>query len=192
MLPFLRLQQVRQAPPDPDGVPLQVLSGHDVQDGESDGARDRVPAELRDLDQRRGAGEGGAGGRVGGAGARVGGAGPRVGGSGLTVLKYSIPDEAKAWATAAVVTTQDIGCPLPIGFPMVTMSGTKSAPCSWNAQKWLPTRPKPTWTSSAMTTPPALRTCLRAKGQRSPLAKALPPSLKIKAFQRSRPCQLEH
>lgn len=44
------------------------------------------------------------------------------------MLKYSIPDEAKAWATSGVVTTQDIGCPFPIGFPMVTMSGTKSAP----------------------------------------------------------------
>lgn len=44
------------------------------------------------------------------------------------MLKYSIPEAAKACATSAVVTTQDIGCPFPIGFPMVTMSGTKSAP----------------------------------------------------------------
>lgn len=51
-----------------------------------------------------------------------------VGGSGLTVLKYSIPDEAKASATSGVVTTQDMGWPFPIGFPMVTMSGTKSSP----------------------------------------------------------------
>lgn len=28
---------------------------------------------------------------------------------GLTVLKYSIPDEAKASATSGVVTTQDMG-----------------------------------------------------------------------------------
>lgn len=46
MLPLLRLQQVGQAPPHADGVPLQVLPRHDVQDGESDGARDRVPAKL--------------------------------------------------------------------------------------------------------------------------------------------------
>lgn len=78
----------------------------------------------------------------------------------LTVLKYSIPDDRKASATSLVVTTHDMGWPLPIGFPMVTMSGTKSSPWSWKAQKWVPTRPKPTWTSSAMKTPPALRTCL--------------------------------
>lgn len=68
--------------PHADRVPLQVLFHDDVQDGESDGARHRVTAKLRDLDQRRGTGEGGVG---------AGG-----GGSGLTVLKYSIPDEAKA------------------------------------------------------------------------------------------------
>lgn len=79
----------------------------------------------------------------------------------LTVLKYSIPDNMKASATSLVVTTHDMGWPLPIGFPMVTMSGTKSSPWSWKAQKWVPTRPKPTWTSSAMKTPPALRTCLQ-------------------------------
>lgn len=81
----------------------------------------------------------------------------------LTVLKYSIPDAKKACATSLVVTTHDMGWPLPMGFPMVTMSGTKSSPCSWKAQKWAPTRPKPTWTSSAMTTPPALRTFLQRR-----------------------------
>lgn len=79
----------------------------------------------------------------------------------LTVLKYSMPDVKKACATSLVVTTHDMGWPLPMGFPMVTMSGTKSSPCSWKAQTWEPTRPKPTWTSSAMTMPPALRTCLQ-------------------------------
>ena len=46
----------------------------------------------------------------------------------LTVLKYSIPEDIKASATSLVVTTHDIGCPLPMGFPIVTMSGTKSSP----------------------------------------------------------------
>ncbi len=64
------------------------------------------------------------------------------------VLKYSIP-VTKEEAISVVVTTAAIGWPLPIGLPRVTMSGTTS----WlsKAQKWVPTRPKPTWTSSAMT-----------------------------------------
>ena len=71
------------------------------------------------------------------------------------VLKYSIP----VWNDAAisrVVTTAARGCPFPIGFPIVTMSGTQS----WvsKAQKCDPTRPKPTCTSSAIQTPPASRT----------------------------------
>lgn len=78
----------------------------------------------------------------------------------LTVLKYSRPEAPKLSAISLVVTTQDIGWPLPMGFPMVTMSGTKSSPCSWKAQKCFPTLPKPTWTSSAMNTPPAARTYL--------------------------------
>lgn len=73
----------------------------------------------------------------------------------LTVLKYSMPEFLKASATSLVVTTHDMGCPLPMGLPMVTMSGTKSSPCSWKAQKWVPTRPNPTCTSSAMNRPPA-------------------------------------
>lgn len=81
----------------------------------------------------------------------------------LTVLKYSSPEAPKASAISLVVTTQDMGWPLPIGFPIVTMSGTKSSPCSWNPQNFFPTRPKPTWTSSAMKTPPALRTALKIK-----------------------------
>lgn len=78
----------------------------------------------------------------------------------LTVLKYSIPDDMKASATSLVVTTHDMGWPLPMGFPIVTMSGTKSSPWNWKAQKWEPTLPKPTWTSSAIKMPPASRTCL--------------------------------
>lgn len=54
VLPLQPLQEVGEAPPHADGVPLQVLLGEHVQDGESDGARHRVAAELRDLDQRRG------------------------------------------------------------------------------------------------------------------------------------------
>lgn len=78
----------------------------------------------------------------------------------VTVLKYSTPLAVKASAISTVVATQARGCPLPIGLPMVTISGQKPSPCSWNAQKWLPTRPKPVCTSSATNTPPAERTYL--------------------------------
>lgn len=44
--------------------------------------------------------------------------------------------------------------------PTVTISGMMSSPCSWKAHQCFPTRPKPTWTSSAINTPPASRTCL--------------------------------
>ena len=39
------------------------------------------------------------------------------------MLKYSIPVRNEA-ATSGVVTTAPSGCPLPIGLPKVTMSGT--------------------------------------------------------------------
>ena len=58
--------------------------------------------------------------------------------------------------TASVVTTAAIGWPLPIGLPRVTISGT--TPCVSCAHMWLPTRPKPTCTSSARHSPPAART----------------------------------
>ena len=70
------------------------------------------------------------------------------------VLKYSIP-LANAAAISGVVTTAASGCPLPIGLPIVTMSGT--TPCVSNPQKASPTRPNPTCTSSAMHTAPASR-----------------------------------
>ena len=44
----------------------------------------------------------------------------------LTVLKYSMPPVAKLLAIALVVTTAAMGCPLPIGLPIVTMSGHTS------------------------------------------------------------------
>ena len=44
----------------------------------------------------------------------------------LTVLKYFMPDCLKASEISTVVTTADTGCPFPIGFPIVTMSGTTS------------------------------------------------------------------
>lgn len=111
MLPFLLLQPSRQVSAHTRRVSLQVLFCEDVEDGEPDGARHRVPAKLSDSKDE------------GGVRAEV-----AVGGSGLTVLKYSIPDAAKASATSGVVTTQDMGWPFAIGFPMVTMSGTKSSP----------------------------------------------------------------
>ncbi len=58
-----------------------------------------------------------------------------------TVLKYSVPIFSKLSAISGVVTTQAIGCPFPIGFPIVTISGTTS--CDSKAHI-LPTRPKPT------------------------------------------------
>ena len=44
----------------------------------------------------------------------------------LTVLKYSTPPEEKLAAISGVVTRQATGCPLPIGLPIVTMSGITS------------------------------------------------------------------
>ena len=44
----------------------------------------------------------------------------------LTVLKYSTPLDANFLAISLVVTTAETGWPLPIGLPMVTMSGQTS------------------------------------------------------------------
>jgi len=63
------------------------------------------------------------------------------------VLKYSIPPCANCLAKWGVVTTAPMGKPFPMGLPSVTMSGTTLYLS--NAQKWEPTRPKPTWTCSA-------------------------------------------
>ena len=49
----------------------------------------------------------------------------------LTVLKYSTPQAWKLAAISGVVTTAATGCPLPMGLPMVTMSGaTPETPAS--------------------------------------------------------------
>ena len=69
------------------------------------------------------------------------------------VLKYSMPPPEKDVAYSCVVTTAPIGKPFPIGFPRVTISGT--TPYISNAQKWLPTLPKPTCTSSAIHAAPS-------------------------------------
>ena len=71
------------------------------------------------------------------------------------VLKNSMP-LANESAIASVVTTAASGKPLPIGLPRTTMSGT--TPWVSKPQKCVPSRPKPTCTSSAMQTPPAART----------------------------------
>lgn len=42
----------------------------------------------------------------------------------FTVLKYETPVAAKLSAIFCVVTTAPTGCPLPIGFAIVTISGT--------------------------------------------------------------------
>ena len=55
------------------------------------------------------------------------------------VLKNSIPLSNDS-AISGVVTTAPSGCPLPIGLPRTTMSGT--TPCVSNAQKCVPKRPK--------------------------------------------------
>ena len=44
----------------------------------------------------------------------------------LTVLKYSTPPAEKLAAISGVVIRQATGCPLPIGLPIVTMSGITS------------------------------------------------------------------
>lgn len=54
MFPFLLLQELGQVPAHPGGVPLQVLLLDDVEDGEPDGARHRVPAKLRGSEPARG------------------------------------------------------------------------------------------------------------------------------------------
>ena len=69
------------------------------------------------------------------------------------VLKYSMPPPEKDVAYSCVVTTAPIGKPFPIGLPRVTISGT--TPYISNAQKWLPTLPKPTCTSSAIQAAPS-------------------------------------
>jgi hypothetical protein len=43
-----------------------------------------------------------------------------------TVLKYSTPASQNVAAIRGVVITAAIGCPLPIGLPIVTISGTTS------------------------------------------------------------------
>ena len=48
----------------------------------------------------------------------------------------------KSSVTLDEVTTIPSGNPFPAAFAMVTMSGT--TPCSWNPQKWSPSRPYPT------------------------------------------------
>ena len=63
-----------------------------------------------------------------------------------------MPLSANESAIARVVTTPARGKPFPKGLPNVTISGT--TPCVWKPQKWVPTLPNPTCTSSAMQTPP--------------------------------------
>ena len=63
------------------------------------------------------------------------------------------------WATKDILKWLT-GCPFPMGLPRVTMSGTISSPWSSKAHHLEPTRPNPTWTSSAMHIPPAALTCL--------------------------------
>ena len=69
---------------------------------------------------------------------------------------------ANVSAISGVVITAASGWPLPAGLPNVTMSGT--TPCVSKPQKWLPTRPSPVCTSSAMQMPPAARTCVKRRG----------------------------
>ena len=71
------------------------------------------------------------------------------------VLKYSMP-VSKAEAISRVVATAPSGCPFPMGFPIVTTSGT--TPCNTKDQNDAPTRPKPACTSSTMINPPRART----------------------------------
>ncbi len=87
------------------------------------------------------------------------------------VLKYSIPP-ANERAISGVVTTAPSGCPLPIGLPIVTMSGT--TPWSSKPQKCTPTRPNPICTSSAMQTPPEARTSSYAAARNPGISSTCP------------------
>ena len=73
----------------------------------------------------------------------------RVAAEGVEVLHAVLE---RAGDLPGVVTTAPSGWPLPIGFPRVTMSGT--TPWVSKAKTCVPTRPKPTCTSSAMHTAP--------------------------------------
>ena len=53
------------------------------------------------------------------------------------------------------------------------MSGT--TPWVSKAQKWVPTRPNPTWTSSAMVTPPPARTMFVAAVRKPSAGTTWPP-----------------
>lgn len=56
----------------------------------------------------------------------------------------------------------------------VTMSGV--TPWVWNPQKWLPVRPKPVCTSSAMQSPPAFLTISYAAGKYPGASSTAPPT----------------
>ena len=71
------------------------------------------------------------------------------------VLKY-VEASWKSETRALEATTPASGWPLPIGLPMVTMSGTTSL--SWCPHIASPVRPNPACTSSQMKSPPASRT----------------------------------
>ncbi len=68
----------------------------------------------------------------------------------------SEPSAANDSAISWLHTTADTGYPFPVDLARQTMSGT--TPCISNPQKCEPSRPYPTCTSSAITTPPAART----------------------------------
>ena len=90
------------------------------------------------------------------------------------MLKNSIPLSNDS-AISRVVTTAASGNAFPIGFPSTTISGTTF--CVSNPQKCVPSRPKPTCTSSAMQTPPAARTCRYASAKYSGGNTICPPTL---------------
>ena len=66
------------------------------------------------------------------------------------------PSTANDSAISRVQTTADTGYPFPVDLARHTMSGT--TPFISKPQKCDPSRPYPTCTSSAITTPPAART----------------------------------
>ena len=64
------------------------------------------------------------------------------------VLKYRAR-RPNSVSTSSRATSPAIGSPLPIGLPIVTMSGTRPS-CRWYPQNRDPVRPNPDCTSSAM------------------------------------------
>lgn len=138
---------------DDEGVLLEPLLLEHLEDGESAGGAQRVAAErvevaapgqhLRDLRRRH------HGAQRDAVADALKNPGVRPGSERRVVVVDGTEKQGLEWRVRT--------------FAMVTMSGT--TPWVSKPQKWLPTRAKPAWTSSAMQSPPAFRTFSYASGR---------------------------